>query len=90
MLGIQNFINYKQMNLIEVSLDSNDIIKRLTKYLKFKCRFLIDNLLFSSNLESDTDVIFVTYNGLSDAKEAVINSKIYQPLGVVHHSEIKN
>ena len=31
-LGLQNFINYKQMNLIEVSLDSNDIIKRLTKY----------------------------------------------------------
>ena len=82
-LGLQNFVNYEQMNPIEVSLDSNDIIKRLEKYKKFKYRFLIENLLFSSNLENDTDVIFVTCDGLSDAKEVLINSKIYKTLGVV-------
>ena len=56
-LGLQNFINYEGMNPIEVSLDSNDIIERLAKYKKFKYSFLIENLLFSSNLENDTDVI---------------------------------
>lgn len=35
------------------------------------------NPLFSSNLENDTDVIFVTCNGLTNEKEALINSKIY-------------
>ena len=55
-LGLQNYVNYKRMNAIEITLDSN--------YKKFKYRFLIENLLFSSNLENDTDVIFVTCNGL--------------------------
>ena len=77
------------MNPIEVSLDLNDIIKRLAKHKKFKYRFLIENLLFSSNLENNTNVIFVTCHGLSDAKEALINSKIYKSLGVVYLSEIK-
>ena len=78
------------MNLIEVSLNSNGIIESLAKYKKFKYRFLIENLLFSSNLENDTDVIFVTCDGLSDVKEALHNSKIYKTLGVVNISEIKN
>ena len=43
-LGLQNFVNYERMNLIKVSLDSNDIIERLAKYKKFKYRFLIQNL----------------------------------------------
>ena len=73
-LGLQNFANYERMNLIEVSLDSNDIIQRLVKYKKLKYRFLIENILLSSNLENDTNVIFVTCDGLSDAKEALINS----------------
>ena len=89
-LGLQNFVNYDRLNPIDVSLDSNDIIEKLVKYKKFKYRFLIENLLFSSNLENYSDVIFVTCDGLSDAKEALINSEIYKTLGVVYISEIKN
>ena len=75
-LGPRDFVNCERMNPIEASLDSNDLIKRLAKYKKFKYRFLIENLLFSSNLENDTDMIFVTCDGLSDAREALISSKI--------------
>ena len=53
-LGIQNFVNYEQMNPIEVTLDSNGITKRLATYKKYKYRFLVKNLLFSSNLKNDT------------------------------------
>ena len=89
-LGLQNFVNYERMNLIEVTLDSNVIIERLANYEKYKYRFLVENLLFSSNLENDTNVIFITFDGLSDAKDALINSKVYKTFGVVHLSEIKN
>ena len=42
-------------------------------------------------MENDTDVIFATtWDGFSDAKEALINYKIYKTLGVVYLSEIKN
>ena len=63
------------MNPLETPLDSNEIVEDISKYKRFKYRFLIESLLFSSNLENDTDVIFITCNGLSDAREALINSK---------------
>ena len=63
------------MNPLETPLDSNEIVEDISKYKRFKYRFLIESLLFCSNLENDTDVIFITCNGLSDAREALINSK---------------
>ena len=37
-----------------------------------------------------TDAIFITCNGLSDARQALIYSKLYETLGVVYLSQIKN
>ena len=88
-LGLQNFINYERMNPVEITLDSNEIVEDLSKYKRSKYRFVIESLLFSSNLQNDTDVIFITCNGLSDAREAPINSKLYKTLGVVYLSQIK-
>ena len=82
-LGLQNFVNYERMYPIEVSLDWNDIMERLEKYKKFKYRFLIEYLLFISNLDNNTEVIFATCDGFSDSKEALINSKLYKTSGVV-------
>ena len=76
------------MNPIEAKFDSNKIFERLANYKKY--RFLVESLLFSSNLENDTNVIFITCDGLSDAKDVLINSTIYKTLGVVYLSEIKN
>ena len=75
-LGFQRFINYKRMNPVKITLDSNEIVEDLSKYRKFKYRFLIQSLLLSSNLQNDTDVIFIMCNDLSDAREALINSKL--------------
>ena len=68
-LGLQNFVNYRRMNPIEVTLDSNEIMERLANYKKYKYRFLVENLSFSSNLEKDTSVIFITCDALCDAKK---------------------
>ena len=48
-LGLQNFVNYERMNQIEIALDSNNTIEKLSNYKKFKFTFLIENLLFSLN-----------------------------------------
>ena len=85
MLGLQNFVNYERMNL-----DSNNTIEKLSNYKKFKFTFLIENLLFSLNWEKYTNVVFVTCNGFTNGKEALINSKIYKTWGVVYLSERKN
>ena len=73
------------MNPVEITLDSNEIVEDLSKYKRFKYRYFIQSLLFTSNLQNDTNIIFMTCNNLSDAKEALINS-----LGVVYLSQIKN
>ena len=88
-LGLQDYVNYDRMNPVEITLDSNEIIEELSKY-KFKYRFLVENLLFSSNMQNETDVIFIMCNGLSDARETLINSKLYKTLGVVYLSEVKD
>ena len=72
-LGLQNYVNYERMDPVEITLDSNEIVEDPSKYKRFKYRFLIESLLFSSNLENDTDLIFITCNGLLDAREALTN-----------------
>ena len=89
-LELQSFVNFGRMNPIEVTVDSNEIIERLATYKKYKYRFLVENLLLSSNLENNTDAIFIKCDGLWEGKDALIDSKIYKTLGVVCLSEIKN
>ena len=39
--GLQNFIIYERMNPVEIMLDSNEIVEDLSKYKRFKYRFLL-------------------------------------------------
>ena len=90
-LRLQNFVNYERMNSVEITLDSNEIVEDLSKFKRSKYRFVIESSLFSSNLQNDTNIIFITCNGLSHARKAlIINSKLYKTLGVVYLSQIKN
>ena len=90
-LGIQNS-EFNVLNPIYVSISSDSIITRLQLYKNYRYRFVLQSLLFSSNIEDETDVILVTANGLNNAKEALIE-KNNQPvlestLGVCFLSEI--
>ena len=60
---------------VEVTIDSNKVIETLFNYQKYKFRFIIESLLFITNLQNNTDVIFITSNSLTEAKTALINSK---------------
>ena len=44
--------------------------------------------MFSSSIKKDTNVIFITTNGWNDAKNILINGKLYQGIGVIFTSEI--
>ena len=48
--GFQNFDNYGRLNPIQITINSNKIIRMLFSYKKYKFRFLIESLLFSTNL----------------------------------------
>ena len=89
-LKLQNFDDYDRVNPIEITIDSKKIIETLSSCKKYKFRFIIESLLFSTNLQNNTDGIFTTCDGLTEAKTALINSKLYKTLGVVYLSEIKD
>ena len=58
-LGIKdNDVNF--LNLITISISSDTVIQKLTKYKKYRYRFLLESLLFSLNVENDTDVILIS------------------------------
>ena len=89
-LGLQNIDDYDRLNLVETTINSNKIIVTLSSYKKYKFRFVIKSLLLSTNLQNNTDVIFITCDSLMEAKTALINSKLYKTLGVAYLSEIED
>ena len=82
--------NYNFLNPVNISVTSDNIIQELTKYRKYRYRIILERLLFSSNFGNGTDVIFVSCEGLSNAKETLINSKLYSVLGVCYLIELQN
>ena len=88
--SFQNFEQYMNINPINIRIIDPEIQSKLLFYSKkYKYRFIDNSLLFSSSIVKDTNVIFITTNGLNDAKDILINGKIFQGLGVIYISEIE-
>ena len=89
--GLQNFEQYNKINPISVRIIDTDLQTKLLFYSKkYKYRLIANSLLFSSSITADTKTIFITTNGLNDAKDLLINSKIFQGTDVIYISEIEN
>ena len=69
--GLQDFEQYHKLNPINIKINDNQIILLLSKYGKYRLK--ITSLLISSSFDQTTNVIFITCNGLNDAKKDIIN-----------------
>ena len=88
-VGFQNFEKNFKINPISIQITNPEIQTSLLFYAgNYKHRFNSNSLLFSPSLQKDTNVIFITTNGLNDAKELLINGKLFQAIGVIFTSEI--
>ena len=68
--GCQNIEQYNRINPVSVRIIDPDIQSKLLFYSKkYKYRFIPSSLLFSFSIKEDTKVIFITANGLNDAKD---------------------
>ena len=89
--GFQSFAQYEKINPTDIQLTDPELRSRLLYYSKkYKYRFLANNLSISSAIEYDISTIFITTNGLNDAKNFIINGKFYQGIGMIYLSEIEN
>ena len=80
-----------KINSINIEISNSEIQTKLRFYSKrYKYRFIANSLLFSSAIIGNTNAIFITTNGLNDAKDILINGKLFQGIGVIYISEIEN
>lgn len=87
--GLQKFVQYTKNNPISVEIRDTEFQNKLRYYSKRdKFRFIVNSLLSSTSIQNETNVIFLTTNGLSDAKTILINRKLYQVIGQINLSEI--
>ena len=89
--SLQKFEQYSKINPISVQIIDSDLQTKLRFHSKkYKYRFIANTLLFSSAIKEDASAIFITTNGLHDAKDILINGKVFQGIGVIYISEIEN
>ena len=84
----QDLEKYHKLNPIDIKIDNSQRISTLSKYGKYRLK--ITTLLISASFNQTTNVIFITFNGLNNAKKAVINGKIHNVLGVINLIEETN
>ena len=86
----QNFQQYLKINPINIQITDPEIQNKLLFYAnRHKYRFIANSLLFSSSIQKDTNTVFIATNGLNDAKDILVNRKLFQRIGVVYLSEIE-
>ena len=86
-IGIQN-IEYSFLNPIHININSDNVIQKLINYKNHRYRFVLQSLLFSSNVLNDTDVIFFVSNGLNNARKVLIKENLESVIGVCYLTEI--
>ena len=78
-----------KINPVAVQIIESQIQNKLLFYSKnYEYRFIANSLLFNLSIQIDTNIIFITTNGLNDAKEILINRKLFQGIAVIYLSEI--
>ena len=88
--GFQNFQQYLKVNPINIQITDPEIQNILLFCAnRYKYRFIAHSLLFISSIQKDTNVIFITTNGLNNTKEIITNGKLFQGIGLIYTSEIE-
>ena len=57
---------------------------------RVKYRFIPNSILFSSSVQEETKLIFLTTTGLNDARDILINGKLFKAIDVIYTNEIEN
>ena len=88
--GQQSFEEEAEISPIEIKLKNDKIQNMFEKYKKYVARLRLEGSLFSSSMKNDNEKIFLTTNGLVDAKYNLIDRILYQVIGIINLNKIKN
>ena len=90
--GLQKFEKYQKLNPIDIKITDNEVIRKLTfkENRRIQYRFIPNSILFSSSIQKETKVIFLTTTGLNQAHDVLIDNKLFKAIGVIYTNEIEN
>ena len=86
----QSFEEEAEISPIKIKIKNDKIQNMFEKYKKYVARLRLEGSLFSSSMKKDTEKIFLTTNGLVDAKYNLIDRILYQVIGIINLNKIKN
>ena len=89
--ALQAFDKYQKLNPIDIKITDSEVFKELTfiSNRRIKYRFIPNTFLFSSSVQQETEVIFLTVTGLNEARDIFINGKSYKAIGCIYTNEIE-
>ena len=89
--GLQAFEQYQKLNPIDIKITDNEIFRKLIfkENRRIKYRLIPNSNLFSSSVQEETQVIFLTVSGLNEARDILINGKVYKAIGCIFTNEIE-
>ena len=89
--ALQAFDKYQKLNPIDIKITNSDVFKELIykKNQRIKYRFIPNSILFSSSVQEETEIIFLTLIGLNEARDIFINGKLYKAIGCIFTNEIE-
>ena len=87
--ALQSYDKYSTLNPLDINLSSNYLNKIIHDYKGFVFEIRLINVLFSANIQNETQNIFLACQNLTSAKKALINNKIYYLLRIINLNEIK-
>ena len=78
--ALQSFEKFKKLNPIEIKITDPEIYNKLIikENTRAKYRFIPNNILISSSVQEETEIIFLIVEGLNDARDIFINGKLYK------------
>ena len=89
--ALQSFEKFKKLNPIEIKITDPEIYNKLIikENTRVKYRFIPNNILMSSSVQEETEIIFLIVEGLNDARDIFINGKLYKSIGCIYTNEIE-
>ena len=76
--GLQNFEKYSSLNPIQIHVSDSKIKIKIIN-------IVLLSLGFYSSFINDTNVVFITCNGLNDSRKALVNRKSYNTLRIYYN-----
>ena len=79
----QNFEIVGELNPIQIKIEDGRVPNMLKKHKNLTYKLTPLRIVFPASIKNDKDQVFITCRKLNKAKKALINSKIYNLVGII-------